>query len=205
MARGIFRRIQRGVRRAVRRATRALPGPENERRKQRRESARQGFTLSGQRKYAEAAEIFTRLAAESLQYNELFLAQLDCRQACMLWLRAKQPANALEQARTILRIRSDRGLLGSLETVNDLRRLAGEFHLAGYDREAETFLKELNERLAALGLSLVEASAADPVPEAASSAGKLPAACPQCGGRLPRASGEDEIECYYCGSIVRAE
>jgi hypothetical protein len=205
MANNFFRRVQRGVRRAVRRASRAMPGPENERTKQRREEVRQAWTFSGKRQYAEAGEIFARLAEESLQNNEPILAQLSSQQAFKMWLQAKQPARALEQARHILRIRNQSGHLGSVTSMESLTRIAGELRLAGLASEADAFLNELNQMLKTQGLSLVSTSPQALAPAAEPRAGKLPAVCPQCGGRLPRDAGVDEIECYYCGSVVRAE
>jgi hypothetical protein len=204
MARDFLRRIQRGVRRAARRAARALPSPENEQIRQRREAVKEAWRLSGKRQFAEAGEIFARLAGESLQVNELILAQINSQQALRMWIQAKQPARALDQARHILRIRQDSGRLGSDHSIETLTRVAADLRTAGFADQADTFVREASALLAGPGLSPIGVPAAKSVAAAAAKAGKLPVACPQCGGRLPRAAGLDEIECYYCGSVVRA-
>ncbi len=153
--------------------------------------------------YAEAAERFTELAELAQNFNRPRRAiQLQLR-AYDAWLKARQPANALKQAQAVLNIVFTTGKLRA--GLNIARQVIDELRAAGFKAEADILTKETNERLAAHGLSL--ASSAAPAPDAAPAPrpGKLPTACPQCSGRLPRSFGEDEIECDYCGSIIRAE
>ena len=158
--------------------------------RRRSKSWREAYDLAQAGRYAEAADVYARRAAEALEYNELIYAS-DCHDAFKMWIKANEIGRALEEARKALRVLSDTGWLSkSDDSVEKLRGLAGELYVAGYAAEAETFLSEIKEESAAHG--------------SAPAGGKLPAACPQCGGLLSAARGEAEVTCAYCGSTIRA-
>jgi hypothetical protein len=162
--------------------------------RRRSKSWSEAYDLARAGKYAEAADIYAGRAAESLKYNELIYAS-DCQDAFKMWIKAKNVERALEEARNALRVLSDTGWLSkSDDSVEKLSGLAGELYVAGYAAEAESFLREINEQLAAHGLPHASA------PEGA----KLPTACPHCGGLLSPPRGETEVTCSYCGSVIRA-
>ena len=71
---------------------------------------------------------------------------------------------------------------------------------AGFKEEADVITKEINGKLAALGLSLATAEAAPPESKPDR---KLISNCPKCGARL-RWMDDDEVECEYCGTISYA-
>src|SRR5438270_10301885 len=82
-------------------------------------------------KYAEAAGVYQRMAEEILPHNELIYAS-DCHDAFRMWLRAKRSAEAVEPARSALRVLSDTDWLGnSSDAVDDLCQMVTELHAAG--------------------------------------------------------------------------
>lgn len=152
--------------------------------------------------YADAAERFAHLAEMAQNFNRpRRTVQLRMR-ACDAWLKAKQPANAVRHARTAIGIVTGSGR--PKVALNMARQVIDDLHAAGYAAEAKAFAKEINDRLAGQGLSLAPGPTVEQS-QAAARRGALPGVCPQCGGRLPRSFGEEEIECDYCGSVIRAE
>ena len=169
--------------------------------------ARQAFDdakeLYDSGRYADAAERFAHLAALAQNFGRPRRTVQLRMYAYEAWLKAKQPSNALLHVRTAIAM-----VLGSGRpqvALHMARQIVEDLRTASYKTEADTFAKEVNGRLAAHGLSLAAKAPAGAPAEAASQPKKLPATCPQCGGRLPRAYDENEVECDYCGSIIRAE
>jgi len=111
--------------------------------------------------------------------------------AFRMWIKAGDIDKALQQGRDMLRILDEAGWLDkSSSTLDDLSQMVGELYVAGYTTQADTFSKEINERLAARGLSI------QPIPTpVAPNQGKLPTICPQCGGTLPNANGKEDVTC----------
>jgi hypothetical protein len=151
------------------------------------------FKRAGQ--FAEAAGVYERLAADSLQYNEL-IYEGDCHDAFKFWLKAMNVDNALTQARNALRVISDSNWLRmSSETVDDLCKMVGELYVAGYATAADTFLREINEQLVAHDLP----------PRSEVKHGKFPTTCPQCAGTLPSTYSDESLTCPFCGCVIRAQ
>jgi hypothetical protein len=154
-------------------------------------------------RYADAAERFAHLAALSQNFGRPRRTVQLRMHAYEAWLKAKQPSNALLHVRTAIAM-----VLGAGRpkvALQMARQIVEDLQMAGYKTEAATFAKEVNERLAAHGLSLATKAPAGAPAKTAPQPKQLPTTCPQCGGRLPRAYEENEVECDYCGSIVRAE
>ena len=145
--------------------------------------------------FAAAAGVYERLAAESLQYNEL-IYEGDCHDAFLMWLAARNVDNALAQARNALRVISDSDWLSmSDDTVDDLCKMVGELYVAGYATAADAFFREINEQLMAHNLP----------PRTEARHGKFPATCPQCGGTLAFTNSDESLTCPFCSCVIRAE
>jgi hypothetical protein len=146
-------------------------------------------------KFAEAAKVCERIAAESLQYNELIYAG-DCHDAFKDWLKAADPENAMRTARDALRvIGSSDWMIEMDDTRDDICRIVGEFYEAGYGAAADLFANEINAELARHQLP----------PRFETKHGKFPAACPQCGGNLPFTYSDVSVTCPFCNSVIAAE
>lgn len=168
------------------------------------DEARQAFdeanTLFDNGDYAEAAEQYTHLAELAQNFNrprrvvQLYLRAFDA------WCKAKQGNQALAAAKAALKVASAR----PRAAARIVTEVIAELKANGFNSEASLLTNEVNSLLSGFGLSLANATPSDSTP-AAPERGKLPSLCPQCGGRLPRAFGEDELECDYCGTIIRAE
>lgn len=186
----------------MRRAMRALFDPNGRLAQEAREVFDEANALYAQAEYEDAAERFTQLAEMAQQFSRPRRAiQLHLR-AFDAWVKAKQPANALQQARTAV------GFIFTASrprvALNVVQEVVNELRANGYSAEADAFAREVNERLAGHGLALATTTASGPA-EPPPPPKKFPATCPRCGGRLPRSFGEDEIECDYCGTVVRGE
>jgi hypothetical protein len=141
-------------------------------------------------RYAEAAENYARIAQAYLEENPLIYAN-HCHEAFRMWLKAKEPAKALEQAQALFHILDDTGWLKrSMEQVLDLKLMIDEFKTAGYLAEAETFARGLNDKLAEFGLMLR--------PD-----GHIPSICPSCGAQLPHFEAREEVKCSFCGYVAQ--
>jgi len=201
----MFRR-NRPVRRAARRMRRTLntifnsTGALGGEAREAFDEANQFYT-NGQ--YQEAAEGFAELAATAAQFSRpRRVVQLHLR-AYEAWLAAKQPANAVAQARSAISMAAG---IRPRKAARIAQQVLEDLQAAGYTKEADDLARELNAQLTGQSFSIPAASpvGTPPAPDKTPSA-RLPNACPQCGGRLPRAYGDDEVECDYCGSVIRAE
>ena len=158
------------------------------------------YDLAHDGKHAEAAGAFAGLATQMLQAGEIHYHTTYCHDAFQEWIKAKNPEYALHEARKGLRALSDACRLSgpdkySLQnSVEQLSTMVGELYMAGYAAEADKFLREVNECLAANGLPHILASGDS----------KFPTACPQCGGSLSLLRGDERVPCAYCGSVIRA-
>jgi len=147
-----------------------------------------------QGQYSEAAENYARAAAAYLDDNALIYAQYS-HEAFRMWLKAKNAANALQQARAVFRVLDDTGWLKkSMEEVLDLKQMIDEFNAADFGAEGDTFASEFNEKLGEFGLMLRPR----PGPQ-------LRATCPECGAPLPHFLDGDEIKCSFCGYVMRTD
>jgi hypothetical protein len=153
--------------------------------------AEEARTLQSHGRYAEAAEKYSGVASGYLEENPLIYASYS-HQAFRMWLKARNGARALEQARAVLQVLDDTGWLKqSMEQVLDLILMIDEFRLAGNTVEADSFAGNLNNRLAEFGLMLKPSGG-----EARLSI------CPACGAQLPHADPGEELRCSFCGYIV---
>lgn len=165
------------------------------RRRRRSKAWGQAYDFKRQRKFAEAAAVYERLAEDSFKYN-LFIYSGDCHDAFRLWLEAKNIDNAMREARKALHAISEKGWIKtSKSAVDDLCKIVGELYVSGYATAADTFAREINEQLEKNGLP----------PRLEIRRGKFPTTCPQCAGALPFSYSESSVTCTFCGSVVRAD
>ena len=163
--------------------------------RRRRKTWDEAYRLSQAGDFAAAAKIYERLATESLQYNEL-IYEGDCHEACLLWLKAGNPDNALSNARNALRVIGGSDWIRlSDAAVDDICKMVGEFYGAGYAHAADMFANEINAELIKNNLPA----------RFETKHGKFPEACPQCGGTLPFTYSDASITCPFCSSVIRAE
>lgn len=147
--------------------------------------------LQSRGQYAQAAEVYNKVAAAYLDDNPLIYAS-NGHQAFRLWLKAREAEKAMQQARAIFHVLDDNGWLRrSMEQVLDLKLMIDEFRSAGYINEAELFAGDLNNKLGEFGLMLK--------PGAASA---HPSICPSCGAQLPQAEAGQQVICSFCGYVV---
>jgi hypothetical protein len=145
--------------------------------------------------FAAAASVYERLAADSVQHNEL-IYESDCHDAFKMWLKAMNVDNALTQARNALRVISASDWLSSSsDTVDDLCKMVGELYVAGYATAADAFSSEINEQLVAHDLPA----------RSQIKHGKFPTTCPQCGGSLPSTYSDESLTCPFCSCIIHAQ
>lgn len=149
--------------------------------------------------YADAAQGYAHLAETARAFNRpRRVVQLHLR-AFDAWLGAGQGDSALAEARAALSLAAAR----PRRAAKVAESVQAELQSRGFGAQAAALAREFPGLLPA---------AAQPTPSAAPAPApapaphlKFPSACPQCGGRLPRAFGEDELECDYCGTVVRGE
>jgi len=150
-----------------------------------------GLYDSGQ--YAEAAAQFSHLAEVAQTFNRpRRVVQLHLR-AFEAWINAKDGDQALTEARAALEIANRR----PRKAARLAQSLIAELQAQGFTAQANALAGN-----AGLPTPTVAEAQKEVVAE---KHGTFPTTCPQCGGRLPRAYGEDEIECDYCGTVIRAQ
>jgi hypothetical protein len=97
--------------------------------------------------FAAAAEVYERLAADSLQFKEL-IYEGDCHDAVNYWLKAGKPEDALRNSRAALKVVSATDWIIECEnTIDDVCKIVGELYGAGYAPAAEMFANEINAEL----------------------------------------------------------
>jgi hypothetical protein len=154
--------------------------------------------LAAQGKYVAAAEIFTRHALKEIKRNELFFC-LYCRNASEMWVMAREPDKALQEARNILQVYvKNNGKWLKFNTgkyVEDLTKLVNHFLAAGYNAEGAMFAGEVNQHLESFGF---------PMHCAAVPVGKniFPKSCSICGAVLSSNPYQDVAQCDYCKAII---
>src|SRR5215831_20117247 len=89
------------------------------RNRNRRKAWQEAYDYKRAGKFAEAARVYERIAAESLEYNELIYAG-DCHDAVACWLKASQPEMALRNARDALRVIAKTGWLKDSNTTDNI-------------------------------------------------------------------------------------
>lgn len=153
--------------------------------------------------FAPAADMLAQLADGAEAHGmPRRAAQLHLR-AGQAYMKSRNAAAAVGHARHALAIFAGVGLAGRVAVV--LPRLIAELRAAGFQVEADSFEREANEKLAAHGLALACPQPAAAPPSTPRTLNQ-PTKCPQCGAQLRWLDrGDDEMECEYCGTIVRAE
>ncbi len=165
------------------------------RNRHRRKAWREAYAYRRAGKFAEAAKVGERIAADSLKYNELIYAD-DCHDAFKDWLKAANPDQAMQNARDALRvIGTSDWMLERDDSMASFCNMVGEFVGAGYSTAAELFANEINAELARHKMA----------PRFETKHGKFPAACPQCGGNLPFTYSDVSVTCPFCKSVIGAE
>lgn len=148
-------------------------------------------------RFAEAAEAYAQQADVDLPDNELIYAD-ECKYSFDMWLKAKNPQKALEQARRSLHgYTLGDWLKGENSYIDDLTGMVGDLRKADYVDEADAFLTDINNYLASIGEE----------PLIVTFAGKqqaYPAVCPHCGGAVSYHGTLEEISCQYCGDVIHA-
>lgn len=156
--------------------------------------------LASEKRFAEAARIYSdfadqHLAESTLQYST------HCEYAMENWIEAKQPQEALEQARRALRsFGNDDGewmRYSSGDYAGALVKMATKLHTDGFTAEAETFAREVNEQLEKYNVPF--RCLLDPAEK-----NEFPSICTQCGGSLPYSTHQQAIECPFCEILVYA-
>jgi len=152
--------------------------------------------LMAQGKAAQAAAIFDELAEDASKHGIPRTPQLYL-QAGRAWIDADEVERGIQRLRDGLKLMGKMGQFRRLPVV--CHRVLTEMHNRGLTEQAKAIETEIQEILAAHGLSLE----AVPGPR---SQPRLPAKCAYCGGNV-RA---DEVEwvdehhpsCVYCGSLL---
>ncbi len=145
--------------------------------------------------YAEAADLFARLAQGAARRRMMEPAGNLHRRAAVAYLEAGRPDDAVEQVKRSVGafVRARRPGLARETAAQAVARLREK----GYGSYADALERELRERAAARG------------PLGRGPRPKLPAKCSSCGGPLKADEvhwvGPDRVECPYCGSVVTAE
>ncbi|MBI3177497.1 MAG: hypothetical protein HYZ35_05865 [Chloroflexi bacterium] len=154
---------------------------------------------SGQ--FAEAADILAQLAEAAQTHNLPQRAgQLRLR-AAQAHLQARNAAAAVEHSRAALAAFTQAGMPG--RAVALAPRIVEQLRAAGFNAEAEAFAKETHTTLAAPGLG--PAPSAAPANAAPTRRPAQQTHCPQCGAALHWLTRmDDEMDCEYCGAVVRA-
>jgi hypothetical protein len=155
--------------------------------------------------FKQAAISYENLAKGAIRFRhprrsaQLYMRAFDA------WGQDQQIDSALSAARAALHIIVKHRPAIALNTA---RYIAETLVANGYRDEAFAFAEEIssnlkiNNQIFSRNDIIAVAANAD---ETILKQSKLPNTCPQCGGRLPRAYGDEEVECDYCGSVIRAE
>jgi tetratricopeptide (TPR) repeat protein len=163
---------------------------------------RRAHRLMEQGHYAEAADLFEKLAQGAESRAMLDRAGELHLQAGRAWLENGQAQAALSHGKRALGCFLRAGRPGRV--FRTLPRMLEQLRSRGYQAEAEALQKEIQERFSQAGLEF-RPPAAPAVPQQQRS---LPGKCASCGGTLR----SDEVEwidattaeCPYCGSSVKA-
>lgn len=148
--------------------------------------------------FAGAAGQFAELAGLARNFNRpRRVVQLHLR-AFEAWVKAGEGDQALAEARAALTVAGAH----PRRAGRIAQALVAELQANGFNAQASALA---GESTGMPGPGEAGGAAVAPAGGPAPARLKYPAACPQCGGRLPRSFGEDELECDYCGTVVRAE
>lgn len=167
--------------------------------KRRNQVWNKAYDLEKEKKYAEAAGVYARFAPELLAQNELAYCTF-CEYAFEMYVKAKEPAKALEQAQNILRVLSEKGWLkySAGEKAEIPLKMVPVLRGAGYHREADLLTKEVNREL--------EKHELPPRGKIApQTKNKFPSSCRNCGASLPFSPYREVIKCSYCKAVIYPE
>lgn len=156
--------------------------------------------LASDKRFAEAADLYSTFADRHLADRTLHYSTL-CKYSMENWIEAKDPANALVQARKALRAFGNNDGEWLKYSAGDhagvLVEMATQLHAARFTAEAEIFADEVNaqfERYKVPFRCILDPDERSP----------FPAQCEQCGGSLPSSTHRESIECPFCKVVIYA-
>ncbi len=155
-------------------------------------------------RFAEAAEIFERLAEKAKEHGMVARAADLTLRASRACFAGDDIDAALKHAKESLRLLVRGGRAGRVPLL--LFKMTAALRGKGYDAQADELEREAEQIVGELGLSLEEAKqrALQP-PE---KRGSLPAECSGCGAPVVPDEVEwhdaQTAECLYCGAILKA-
>ena len=159
----------------------------------------EGQQLMTQGRFADAANVFKQIGEEASRHGRVPAAVRGALLSSRALTQAKQPDEALAQARRALDWMVTAG--SPMRATRAMPMIIALLRGHGFNAQASTLEKETTKRLAEAGLKL---GTFPPGGQAHS----LPPTCPQCAGPLRSDSVEwidaASIECPWCGSTVKA-
>jgi len=165
---------------------------------------KEAVDLESAHEYQEAAQVWAERAKfkhNGEDENELLFAD-NCISSFKDWIKAGNAEEALNQARRALQ----GYLIGDwLQPENDddgenltsLRDMVTDLRQAGYLKEADAFLTDINNALVKLGqqpISVVLVSTEYSYPDT----------CPHCGAVITYRGHLEQIACPFCGGVIHA-
>jgi hypothetical protein len=154
--------------------------------------------------YARAARIFGKEADKARDKGQFAAASRLALQCARAHLAGDNVEAALERAKQALQYMAQSGRPGRIPVA--LNRMVEHLRQRGYEAEADQLQREVEERLAEVGLSLKEFQTQ--TVSTAERRGQLPGKCSTCAGPLNPNEVEwydtHSAECPYCGSVVKA-
>ncbi|HYJ92611.1 MAG TPA: hypothetical protein VEV84_14980 [Pyrinomonadaceae bacterium] len=160
---------------------------------------RKAIDLEFEHKYAEAAQAYAERAKLDLPDNELIFAD-DCIDSFKNWIKARNSEEALNEARRALQ----GYLLGDWlseekdddnENLKSLQEMVSDLRAAGFLKESDAFLNDINNALRSLGLKPISILVI-------SEENHFPPECPHCGGTITYRGSLDTINCPFCGGVI---
>ena len=151
-----------------------------------------------------AARIFGEEADKAHNKGQFAAASRLALQCARAHLAGDNISAALERGKQALQFMAQSGRPGRIPAA--LNRMVEQLRQRGYEAEADQLQREVEERLAEVGLNLQDAQAQAVTP--ARRRGQLPGKCSTCAGPLNPNEVEwydsHSAECPYCGSVLKA-
>lgn len=165
---------------------------------------REAVDLESEHKYQQAAEVWAeraKLKHDGEDENELLFAD-DCISSFKDWIKAGNGEEALNQARRALQgylvgdwldpENDDEG-----ENITSLKNMVADLRQAGFLKEADALLGDINNALQKLGQQPMSVMVV-------TTEYRFPDSCPHCGGSIDYCGHLDEIACPFCNGRVHA-
>jgi len=151
--------------------------------------------------YADAAQAYAKRASIDLPHNELMFAD-DCLSSAIDWIKAGNADEALGEARRALQgyllgdwLKKDEDDDG--EYLKSLTDMVAALRQAGYTKESDAFLSDINNALIKIGEKPISVMVMG-------TENRFPNACPHCGADVSYRGNLDEINCPFCGGAIHA-